>query len=150
MKRILALALLGLALLTGCGIEFSSAKVTDDFFTGLDVTGDMRAGARISMNLQYQQKYPMTVYMQCELRQGKELVKVIGTAQAPEHPQGSPDAEPFPGNFIFDFVVDQPGQYRVECLTPDDEDNYIIEKITIAPPAEVAPTPTLGAAELGQ
>lgn len=147
MIRTLALALLGLAMLTGCGIEFSSAKVTDDFFTDLDVTGDLQAGVLISLNVQYQQKYPSTIFMQCELRQGKELVKAIGTAQAPAHPAGSPDADPFPGNFIFDFVVDEPGRYRVECLTPDDEDNYIIDRITIGPRPESTPTPVLGGAE---
>lgn len=143
----LALALLGLAVLTGCGIEFSSAKVTDDFFTDLDVSGDLRAGVRISANVQYQQNYPSAIFMQCELRQDKELVKVIGTAQAPPHPEGNPDADPFPGNFIFDFVVDEPGRYRVECLTPADEDNYVIDKITIGPAPESTPTPVLGGAE---
>lgn len=144
MKRTITLALLALALLTGCGIEFRQSKVTDDFFTALDVTGDMRAGVPISLNVQYQQNYPQTVYITCELRQKKALVKVIGKAQTVPYKDGSPKVDPAPGNFVFDFSVDAPGTYRVECLTPDDEDNYIDDKIVIGPAPEATPSPVLG------
>jgi hypothetical protein len=69
------------------------------------------------------------VVIKCEIRRGKDLVKELGDELAPELPLGGPKATPFPGNFSFDFVMEQPGTYKAECFTPADEDNYILNPL---------------------
>ena len=53
---------------------------------------------------------------------------------------GGPEATPFPGAISFDFTVDEPGTYIVECLTEKDEDNFIHDEITVVA-ANRTPTP---------
>ena len=132
--------LLAAAALAGCGVAFGPAPQGNEFFKSLEVTGDLRVGAPLTAALEYAQRNPIEVTVQCELRQKKELVKVIGGERVAPLPEGDPEATPFPGNYAFDFTVDEPGRYRVECLTPLDEDNYIIEEFTIEP-AATPPTP---------
>jgi hypothetical protein len=63
--------------------------------------------------------------------QSGELVKDIGGDIIPAYPDGNPDLTPFPGNFSFDFTMDAPGDYQLQCYTPRDEDNYIEEAFSI-------------------
>jgi hypothetical protein len=53
---------------------------------------------------------------------------------------GGPGATPVPGSIAFDFTVDVPGTYIVECLTEKDEDNFIHDEITVLA-ADRTPTP---------
>lgn len=143
-------ALVFSAALVGCGIAFTPADEGNEFFQSLDVTGDQRAGLTLTAAVSYDQYYDVEVLMACELRQEKSLIKPIAEVAVMPLVNGSPDATPLPGNFAFDFVVDEPGKYRVECLTPRDEDNYIVDEFTIAAAPAETPTPVLGADENAQ
>jgi hypothetical protein len=129
--RILLGACLSLVL-CACGVRFTASE-GNEFFTSIDVSGDMRAGATLTGAVSFDQTYPSPVSVRCEIRQSGELVSVAGEAAAPAHPAGRPDATPFPGNFAFDFHVDEPGTYIFQCYTPRDEENFIEEEFHIAP-----------------
>jgi hypothetical protein len=129
--RIAVLAL-ACALLTGCGVAFSDPPQGNDFFVSLEITGERTAGSPLTAAVAYETFYPAQVEIACELRQGKETLRQIGRSQAPAIPNGSPKRDGVPGNFSIDFTVEQPGSYKVECYTPADDANYIVEKFTIA------------------
>jgi hypothetical protein len=120
------------AVLSGCGIAFGDAPAANDFFTTLEVTGDRTAGAPLTAAIAYETFYPAQVEILCELRRGSETLRVIGRGQAPAvTPERTPDDEGVPGNFSSDFTVDTPGSYKVECYTPKDDANYIVEEFSV-------------------
>ncbi len=125
----------------GCGVSFSSAPDGTEFFKSLTVSGRMTAGAPLTAALTYEQNNPVATEIKCEVRQGKNLVKGIGSATAAFHPLGGPQATPFPGNFSFDFDIDKPGSYKLECFTPADEDNFILKNFKLAPGNNATSTP---------
>ena len=47
-----------------------------------------------------------------------------------------------PGVFAFDFAVDEPGTFKVECYTPADEDNFVRDEIEISAALDATPTPS--------
>jgi hypothetical protein len=116
-----------------CGVRFSSTDRGTEFFTSIEISGEMRAGAPLTVLVGYEQYYPVEVVFQCELRRHKELIKVLGEEVVGSLENGGPDKTPFPGVISFDFSVDKPGSYIVECLTPKEEDNFIGDEIEIAP-----------------
>lgn len=120
-----------LTFLTACGVRFRSDERGTEFFKTMEITGEMRTGSTLTVLVGYDQYYPVEVEFACELRRSKQLIKFIGRDTVPALPGGGPEATPFPGSIAFDFVVDEPGRYRVECLTPRDEDNFIAEFITV-------------------
>jgi hypothetical protein len=128
-------------LAASCGVQFAASIVDDEFFTGIRVSGKMEAGAPLTVVFMYQTNYPTVVEVVCEVRQDSELLKEIGRITTPAMWGGTPDAAPMPGAFAFDFRVDAPGEYRVECLTPADEDNYVFEEIEV----EQSTAPTIPA-----
>lgn len=144
------LGILATPLLAACGVAFTPADQDNEFFQSLEVSGDKRVGHPLTAAVTYEQYYPVDVAFACELRQETELVKPVAEFNVKALEGGSPEATPFPGNFAFDFVVDEPGTYRVECLTPRDEDNYIIDEFDVGPAPEATPTPALGADEDAQ
>lgn len=118
--------------LFGCGVAFGPAEERADFFESLEVTGDeMRAGAPLTVTVEYNQKYPVDVEVVCEIRRNKQLVQVIGERNVASLPGGGPEATPVVGTASFEFRLDDPGSYRAECYTPADEDNYIREQFRI-------------------
>jgi hypothetical protein len=129
------------ALFAGCGVAFGDGRDGNEFFREIEVSGDMRAGAPLTVAISFAQYYAMPVVVRCELRQGGELVTMLGEATATHLPFGNPDATPFPGNFAWDFSVAEPGTYKVQCYTPLDEDNYVEEEFTIRPAPPTTPTP---------
>jgi hypothetical protein len=131
--RLTLLLALSCAIFAGCGVKFSDPPEGTEFFKSLSVTGKMQAGASLTATVEYAQHNPVVTDIRCEIRQGKTLVKDVGTQRAPLHPAGGPDATPFPGTFSYDFVIDQPGTYKAECFTPADEDNFIIKTFTLEP-----------------
>jgi hypothetical protein len=122
------------ALFAACGVEFRSAPQGNEFFQSLEVTGRMEPGAPLTAALAYETYYPVPVEVACEIRTTEELVKEIGRYTAPALEGGDPDSTPVPGNIAFDFTIDEPGSYRAECYTPEDEDSYIRESFTIRAP----------------
>ena len=130
------LALAAAALLAAaCGVRFSTPARTNDFFQSLTVTGEMRTGAPLTAAVAYQQDLPVGVDVQCEIRQGKRLIKPLGHDTVPAYPEGSPKLTPFPGNLSFDFTLDAPGDYKAECYASNDQDVYIIKTFTVRGPA---------------
>ena len=124
-----------------CGVQFSNPPKTHQLFQSLTITGVMRAGAPLTAALTYQQNLPIAIQVQCEIRQGKNLVKPIGAESVPQLPGGTPEQTPFPGNFSFDFTLDKPGSYKAECYAPDDQDVYIIKEFSIGPALTPAAAP---------
>ena len=132
-KHILAAAAFALlcALFAGCGIAFSDASEANDFFVSLRVTGEKRVGAPLTAAVAYETIYPDPAEIICELRRGSETIRAIGRAEAPAVPGLTPDDDGVPGNFSFDFTVDAPGTYKVECYTAKEVANYIIEEFNV-------------------
>jgi len=116
-----------------CGVRFSSAEPGTEFFKSIDISGEMEAGAPLTVLVSYEQYYPVEVTFHCELRKKKELLKILGEDVVGPLQGGGPERTPFPGVIAFDFTVEQAGTYVVECLTGKDEDNFIGDEITIVP-----------------
>jgi len=138
LRRILALLLLlstGLLspLSAGCGIHFGSADEHTEPLAHLQVTGTRRAGEELQVELGYSQTLPVPVEVECRLKQGSTVVQRIGAATVPANPEGNPEATPVAGSLSFPFRVEQPGEYKVVCLTLADESNYLSQTISISP-----------------
>ncbi len=118
------------ALAMACGVRFEP-KIGTEYFTSLTVEGEHRVGAPMSIALAYEHNYPVDVQIKCELRQGKNVVKPLGETTAAAIPNGGAKATPVPGQFWATFTLDAPGEYKAECFTPADEDNYIIKIFTV-------------------
>jgi hypothetical protein len=118
-------------LFTACGVKFSDPPAHNEFFQSLVVTGDTRVGTPLTAAVSYQTTYTVPVQVICELRQGTTTVSVIGRDEIPAYPGGGPEATPVPGNFSYDFVVDDPGSYKIQCYTARDEDNFIKRAFTV-------------------
>jgi hypothetical protein len=131
----LAALLLATLILGGCGVDFSNGEPGTEFFKSLKVNGTPTAGAQLTMVVTYAQNNPVDVAVKCELRQGKNLVKEVGSQTVPQLAGGGPKATPVAGTYSFDFTADQPGSYKAECFTPADENNYIIREFTVRPGA---------------
>jgi hypothetical protein len=142
----LPLALVALVF-SACGIAFGSAPEGNEFFKSIAVTGELRTGAPLTVAFGYSQNNPIAVTIKCEVRQKKELVKEVGVTDAPGLAFGGASATPFPGNYTFDFTLDAPGAYKLQCYTPADEDNFIEKEFTVLPGDNATPTP-LPASEL--
>jgi hypothetical protein len=143
MSRLLVMFVLAAcAFAAGCGVHFASPLIDDDFFTGIVVSGREVTGAPMTVLVTYQTNYPATIDVVCELIQEDEAVREIGRATAPAFPNGNPDVSPMPGAFAFDFVVETPGTFDVECFTPADEDNFARQEINVEQGPDPMPTPS--------
>ncbi len=138
------------ALLAGCGgIDFGSPDQGNDFFEKLEISGEHAAGAPLTAELSYETFYPMEVEISCELYRGSRRLFEIGRATVPAVGEGrdpGEEDERVPGNFSFDFSAMSAGSYEVECFTPCDESNYILEEFSVRaartplPEPETSPT----------
>ena len=125
-----------------CGVAFSAPSRDHTLFQSLKVTGEMRTGAPLTAKLAYQQYLPLNIDIRCELRQDKKLIKVVGQGVVPQDPGGTPKSTPVPGSASYSFTVDSPGDYRVACYTPSDEDNVLVYGFTVkGAPVTATPTP---------
>lgn len=120
------------ALLAGCGVAFGDGPEANDFFVKLDVSGEKTVGAPLTAAVAYETIYPDPVEIVCELRQGSETLRAIGRATAPGVPGLTPDDDGVPGNFSFDFSVEESGSYKVECYTVKETANFIIEEFSVS------------------
>jgi hypothetical protein len=119
-------------LLVGCGVRYRDPEPGTEFFSDIEVAGDMTVQAPLTVTVGFEQYYPAEVELVCELRQNNQTLRELGRQLVPPLEQGDPEATPVTGHATFDFTVDVPGDYDVECLTPKDEDNYISTDITVA------------------
>ena len=118
--------------LAGCGVRYRDPDPGTEFFSDIDIAGDHRVEAPLTVTVGFEQFYPVEVELVCELRQDEETLRELGRQLVPALPEGEPEATPVAGHATFDFTVEPAGTYVVECLTPKDEDNYIAEEIDIA------------------
>jgi len=119
--------------LAGCGVAFSDPPQGNEFFKSLSISGDRRVGEQLTAAVAVKQSYAIAVPIRCELRQNKKLVKALGEETVAPYPNGNPKVTPVAETVSFDFTVDSPGEYVVECFTSSDEDNYILKALTIQP-----------------
>jgi hypothetical protein len=133
-KHISAAAALALlcALFSGCGIAFSDGTEANDFFVKLDVSGNHTVGAPLTAAVAYETIYPEPIEIVCELRQGSETIRAIGRATVPGVQGRTPDGDGVPGNFSFDFSVEEAGSFKIECYTPREVSNYLIEEFSVS------------------
>lgn len=131
----LATLVLATLILGGCGVDFSSGESGTEFFKSLRVTGTPAVGAQMTMVVAYAQNNPVDVAVKCEIRQGRELVREVGSQTVPLLSGGGPEATPVAGTYSFDFTIFKPGAYKAECYTPADENNFIIREFTVRPGA---------------
>jgi len=138
LRRILTLLLLlstGLLspLSAGCGIDFGGTDEHTEPMAHLQVTGTRRAGEELQVELSYSQTLPVSVEVECRLKQGSEVLQRIGAATIPANPGGSPEATPVAGSLSFPLRVDRSGEYTVVCFTVVDESNKLSQVISIGP-----------------
>jgi hypothetical protein len=120
-------------LLSACGIEFGDGDGNQEPLAGLRVTGTPVAGEELRIELDYAQIYPVPVEVECLLKQGSQVVQTIGSKTVDANPDGEPEATPVRGTLLFTFRVEQPGEYKLECLTPADTENKLKKTLTIRP-----------------
>jgi hypothetical protein len=118
-------------MLGGCGVRFRDPEPGTEFFTAIEITGEKVVGAPLTVLVEYEQYYPVDVQFHCELRREKEIIKQIGERSVAPLDDGGPDKTPIASAYAFDFTVDEPGTFIVECLTELDEDNFIGDEIEI-------------------
>ena len=138
MRRTIALLLLlstslPAPLWAGCGIHFGSADEHTEPMAHLRITGELRAGEELQVELAYSQTLPVPVEVECRLKQGSEVLQRIGAATIPANSGGNPEATPQVGTLVFPLRVEQPGEYTVVCFTVVDENNKLSQVISIGP-----------------
>jgi len=121
-----ATALLALA----CGIGEDPKH--QEPLSSMRVTGDRVVGREMTVELTYRQTYPVDVDVECDLLQNGEIIQKIGTGTIAGVPGARPDGTPTAGTITFPLTVDRAGDYRVQCLTPSDEENKLKTTITVA------------------
>jgi hypothetical protein len=131
LPRIVALVAVTLVL-AGCGVRYSDPEPGTEFFSDIEVAGDLRVQAPLTVTVGFEQYYPAEVELVCELRQNEQTLRELGRQTVQPLESGDPDSTPTVGHATFDFTVEPAGTYVVECLTPKDEDNYIAKEINIA------------------
>jgi hypothetical protein len=131
MRRVLPILPI-LVILAGCGIRVSDPEPGTEFWSDIDIVGTRETGSTMQVIAGYEQWYPVDVETVCELRQNKQTLREIGSTTVPALSGGNPEATPVVGHMTYDFTIDEPGTYIVECLTPKDEDNFIGDEITVS------------------
>ena len=122
---------LSCVVLAGCGVRFRDPQPGNEFFKSATVSGDLRVGATLAGSVTIAQRYNVEVPITCELRQGKALVKPIGSEKIAALPNGTPKSTPAAAHYTYEFTVERAGAYKFECFTPSDQDNYIIREFSV-------------------
>lgn len=122
---------LSCALFAGCGVRFHDPEPGNEFFKSATVSGELRAGSTLTGAIAIAQRYNIDVPITCELRQGKQLVKPIGSDTVPALEGGTPKSTPVPAHYSYEFTVDASGAYKFECFTVKDQDNFIIREFSV-------------------
>lgn len=115
----------------GCGI--GTDKAYQEPLSKMRITGTRAVGQEMRLELDYRQTYDVDVDVECDLKQGSEVVQQIGYETVPANPNGRPDATPATGTFAFAFRVDKTGSYTVVCFTTKDVENKLKASLTISP-----------------
>ena len=79
------------------------------------------------------QTYDVDVDVECDLKQGGEVVQQIGYDTVPANPDGRPGEQPaFGSSLVFPFRVEKAGSYVVVCFTPADAENELTTSLTVS------------------
>ena len=118
------------ALAFGCGI--GSDKSYQEPLSKIRITGTRTVGQELRLELDYRQTYDVDVEVECDLKQGSEVVEQIGLSGVPSNPSGRADATPAVGTLAFQFRVEKAGSYLVVCFTPADSENELKTSLEVA------------------
>ncbi|HUS83130.1 MAG TPA: hypothetical protein VM013_07770 [Dehalococcoidia bacterium] len=118
------------ALALGCGI--GSDEEHHEPLSKMRITGTRVVGQELRLEMDYRQTYGVDVDVECELRQGGEVVDEIGSDIVPANPGGRPDATPAVGTLAFSFRVEKAGSYVVVCFTPADAENKLTMSLSVS------------------
>jgi hypothetical protein len=113
-------------------VRYRDPEPGTEFYESLTIEGDLLVASPLTLVVEHTQTYPVEVESVCELRQNKQTLKEIGRTLVPALEGGSPESTPTTGEQRYEFTVETAGTYKVECLTPKDEDNFIAEEITVS------------------
>ena len=119
------------ALAFGCGI--GSDKSYQEPLSKIRITGTRTVGQELRLELDYRQTYDVDVEVECDLKQGGEVVDQIGSGVVAADPSGRPDATPAVGTLAFPFRVSKAGSYLVVCFTPADSENELTTSLNVSP-----------------
>lgn len=118
------------ALALGCGI--GSDKAYQEPLAKMRITGTRAVAQEMRLELDYRQTYDVDVDVECDLKQGSEVIQQIGYGVVPSNPIGRPDATPAVGTLAFPFRVDGAGSYLVVCFTTNDAENKLKTPLTVS------------------
>ena len=126
----LLLAALG-AVTIACGI--GSDYGHQEPLSKMRITGTRVAGQEMQLELDLRQTYDVDVDVECDLKQGGEVIQQIGNDTVPANPDGRPGEEPaFGSSLVFPFRVEKAGSYVVVCFTPADAENDLTASLSIS------------------
>ena len=122
--------LVAVVLLAACGVRFRSEFEGTELLKGISLTGERRAGAELTVNLQVSRVYPVPVRVACFYeasgRLSKEQKKLafeergtaIGEVVLDPAAERRPDEKAPEERLTFRFSAPAPGKYSLACLTP--------------------------------
>ena len=120
------------ALALGCGIGSDTAY--QEPLSKMRITGTRTVGQELRLELDYRQTYDVDVDVECDLKQGSEVIQQIGYGVVRANPGGRPDATPVVGTLTFPFRVEEAGSYLVVCFTTKDAENKLKAPLTVSAP----------------
>ncbi len=142
----LLLAPLALFGLTACGVEFSSTFEGTEIFKGISLTGERTTGSELTVTLTLNPSYPVPVRIACYYEDDDTLTDdqeklafhdraiPAGSTVIEPSPNATPGEELERRELSFTFVVEQPGEYFIACLTPAAPENGLGVDFTITRP----------------
>jgi len=138
---------LGGLVVAACGVSFSAEEEQSEIFADLSISGDFTPRGELILALRYQQPYPVTIDVVCDLledrsgpRDGRVVTRILeqqilltrGLSSAEATADPLEKITPVPGSFEQAFAApERPGRYAVECLTPADDENDIERSFTV-------------------
>jgi hypothetical protein len=132
-KRSIPILLLlsAIAVLTlACGI--GTEEMRHEPLSKIVITGPRVVGQEMQLELELRQTYNVDVDVECDLKQGGELIQQIGYDTVPANPEGRPGEDPgFGSSLGFPFRVQKAGSYAVVCFTPADAENKLSSPLTV-------------------
>jgi len=118
------------ALALGCGI--GSDRAYQEPLSKMRITGTRTVGQELRLELDYRQTYDVDVDVECDLKQGSEVIQQIGYGVVQANPGGHPDATPAVGTLVFPFRVEKAGSYLVVCFTTKDAENKLKTSLNVS------------------
>lgn len=122
-------------LIAACGVEFRYTYEGTELFKGMAITGERRVGQEMAVHIEVSHVYPIPVRVACYISSEKTLsrdqkqvafeerARLLGEKTLPAFVGRTP-AEDGPTEVLsYAFIVEEPGEYLVACLTPGAAEN---------------------------